>query len=189
MRGRVWIMAVVLCGVLIACKGSSHHNVAAAPVDRCAHRMSVGACVVSAVELFSAPDAFEGRSVSVVLFYPGHGAKVLFASHDSAEINDLASAIVFSRVADEQEPLFEAGYYRVEAIFQRSPKIVVGDGVVPEHVVAGRFADLENVERLRTLTGMREFCAEYKDCSISYSDGVLPIPRTGPAINSPGHQE
>lgn len=97
MRGRVWIMAVVLCGVLIACKGSSHDNVAAAPVDRCAHRMSVGACVVSAVELFSAPDAFEGRSVSVVLFYPGHGAKVLFASRDSAEINDLASAIVFSR--------------------------------------------------------------------------------------------
>ena len=189
MRGRVWIMAVVLCGVLIACKGSRHDNVAAVSVDRCAHRMSVGACVVSAIELFSAPDAFEGRSVSVVLFYPGYGAKVLFASHDSAEINDLASAIVFSRAADEQEPLLEAGYYRVKATFQRSPKIVVGDGVVPEHVVAARFADLENVERLRTLTGMREFCAEYKDCSISYSDGVLPIPRIGPAINSSGHQE
>lgn len=189
MRGRVGFMAVLLCGVLIACKGSRHDNVAAGAVDRCAHRMSVGACVVSAVELFSAPDAFEGRSVSVVLFYPGHGARVLFASHDSAEINDLASAIVFSRVADEQEPLLEAGYYRVEAIFQRSPKIAVGDGVVPEHVVAGRFADLENVERLRTLTGMREFCATYKDCSISYSDGVLPIPRIGPAINSSGHPE
>ncbi|HIE4563325.1 TPA: hypothetical protein ACXNIY_001387 [Stenotrophomonas maltophilia] len=83
-------MAFLLCILLIGCKDGRDEKSAASPAGRCIQRMSGGACVVSVIELLSAPDAFEGRTVSVGLFYPGHGAKVLFPNQDSAEINDLA---------------------------------------------------------------------------------------------------
>ncbi|HEL4244956.1 hypothetical protein I5U23_17390 [Stenotrophomonas maltophilia] len=189
MNGRAWFTTVLLCVLSIGCNRDRHENIAVSPADRCAQRMSGGVCVVSAIELFSTSDAFEGRTISVALFYPGNGAKVLFATHDSAEINDLASAIVFSKIADQQDPLIEAGYYRIQATFQRSPQIVVGDGVVPSQVLGGRFAELKTVERLRTLTGMRGFCAEYDDCAIVYSEGILPIPQVGPVSELPAVRE
>lgn len=106
-------MAFLLCALLNGCKDGRDEKNVVSPADRCIQHLSGGVCVVSVIELFSAPDAIEGCTVSVALFYPGNGAKVLFASQDSAEISDLASAIVFSKVSDQQEPLVEAGYYRI----------------------------------------------------------------------------
>lgn len=52
--------------------------------DVCAYRMSGGVCHVSPTQLLTAPEKLAGREVVVVLYYPGFGARVLFAARSSA---------------------------------------------------------------------------------------------------------
>lgn len=64
----------------------------------------------------------------------------------------------------------------------------MGDGVVPAQVLGGRFAEFKT-ERLRTLTDMRGFCAEYDDCIIVYSGGILPTAQVGQVCDPPADRE
>ena len=184
MKGMSTFGLLLGCILLQGCGGGATQQAVA--YDVCAQRMPDAACEVSAIELLAAPRDFEGRSVSVVLFYPGYDALVVFAHRDAAEVNDLASAIVVQgRTAAgdhaQQDALDEAGYYRIRATFQRSPPIPVGDGIVVPQVVGGKFTDLERIEKLQTLTRMRAFCSGRPDCTVAYSEGILPIPLVGPA--------
>lgn len=53
--------------------------------------MAAGACHVSLVQLLQTPEAFEGRAIAVVIFYPGDGARALFANRDAADANGTLS--------------------------------------------------------------------------------------------------
>lgn len=160
----------------------------------CEYRMAAGVCQVSSAQLLQAPETFEGRAVAVVIFYPGDGSRAVFATRDAAEVNDLASALVVDGTHVEgdypqQDELRKAGFYRIQGTFQRSPPIVVGEGVVAPFVVGGRLSDLSGIEQLRTLTQMHEGCAERPDCTMEYMDGILPIPRVGSVRKPSGIRE
>lgn len=101
--------------------------------DVCAYRMSGGVCHVSPTQLLTAPEKLAGRDVVVVLYYPGFGARVLFASRDAAQSNDLSSGFVVpgedrARGEGTQPTLDQPGYYRVLAHFERSKPVIVGEG-------------------------------------------------------------
>lgn len=152
--------------------------------------MAAGACHVSLVQLLQTPEAFEGRAVAVVIFYPGDGARSLFATRDAADANDLASALLIDSTQVEgdypvKDELRSAGFYRVHGTFKRSQPVVVGEGVVVPFVVGGRLSDLNGIEQLRTLTQMREHCAERPHCRMGYMGGILPMPRIGTAEKPP----
>lgn len=83
------LIALALAG----CQGGGPAPVYSAE-DICAYRMSGGVCHVSPTQLLTAPEKLAGREVVVVLYYPGFGARVLFASRDAAQSNDLSSGFV-----------------------------------------------------------------------------------------------
>ncbi|QHB72623.1 hypothetical protein [Stenotrophomonas sp. 364] len=148
----------------------------------CAYRMSGGVCYVSPTQLLTAPEKLAGRDVVVVLYYPGFGARVLFASRDAAQSNDLSSGFV---VPDDdpaggqgaQPTLDQPGYYRVLARFERSEPMIVGEGVTPLAVVAGRFDRIAQAQRMSSLDEIVEECNALGNCSMGYSHGLLPMPR------------
>lgn len=150
--------------------------------DICAYRMSGGVCHVSPTQLLSAPEKLAGREIVVVLYYPGFEARVLFASRDAAQSNDLSSGFVVpgndrARGEGTQPMLEQAGYYRVLAHFERSKPVIVGEGVAPLAVVAGRFNRIAQARRMSSLDEIVEECNALGNCSMGYVQGVLPMPR------------
>ena len=186
------VLSMLAAAALISTMGCGGRNGSMAnPVSNpCEYRMAAGACHVSLVQLLQTPEAFEGRAVAVVIFYPGDGARSLFATRDAADANDLASALLIDNTQVEgdypvKDELREAGFYRVHGTFKRSQPVVVGEGVVVPFVVGGRLSDLNGIEQLRTLTQMREHCAERPHCRMEYMGGILPMPRIGTAEKPP----
>lgn len=150
--------------------------------DVCAYRMSGGVCHVSPTQLLTSPEKMAGRDVIVVLYYPGFEARVLFASRDAAQSNDLSSGFVVpgdDRASGEgaQSTLDQPGYYRVLAHFERSKPVIVGEGGAPSVVVAGRFERNVEARRISSLDEVVEECSALGNCSMGYSQGLLPMPR------------
>lgn len=150
--------------------------------DICAYRMSGGVCHVSPTQLLTAPEKLAGRDVVVVLYYPGFGARVLFASRDAAQSNDLSSGFVVpgddpAGGQGAQPTLDQPGYYRMLAHFERSKPVIVGEGVTPLAVVAGRFDRIAQARRISSLDEVVEECSALENCSMGYSHGLLPMPR------------
>ncbi|MCF7752680.1 hypothetical protein KQ945_18115 [Bacillus subtilis subsp. subtilis] len=150
--------------------------------DICAYRISGGVRHVSPTQLLTAPERMAGRDVVVILYYPGFGARVLFASRDAAQSNDLSSGFVVPsdyRVGGEggKSTMDQPGYYRVLAQFERSEPVVFGEGIAPLEVVAGRFDRIAQARRISSLDEVVEECSALKNCSMGYSHGLLPMPR------------
>ncbi len=171
------LIALALAG----CQGGGPAPVNSAE-DICAYRMSGGVCHVSPTQLLTAPEKLAGREVVVVLYYPGFGARVLFASRDAAQSNDLSSGFVVpgddpAGGQGAQPTLDQPGYYRVLAHFERSRPVIVGEGVTPLAVVAGRFDRIAQARRMSSLEEVVEECRALENCSMGYAHGLLPMPR------------
>lgn len=150
--------------------------------DVCAYRMSGGVCHVSPTQLLTLPEKLAGRDVVVVLYYPGFEARVLFASRDAAQSNDLSSGFVVpgddpAGGQGAQPTLDQPGYYRMLAHFERTKPVIVGEGVTPLAVVAGRFDRIAQARRISSLDEVVEECSALENCSMGYSHGLLPMPR------------
>lgn len=178
MRG--WLMACVVVCTVTACSRAADSS--SPPASICAERMGGDrhACLVTPVHLLLMGEALDGRDVEVILYYPGHGAGLLFAGRDAADANDLTAAILLpEQPADGAAPLRAAqavaGYYRITGTFQHALSFVPGEGVVPAAVVAGRFSVIRNVVAVRTLSSMLEECL-HEACEVRYQSGVTPLP-------------
>lgn len=183
-----FVIATLLLGVLIGPGCTSNKERPRSVIDVCSSRMSglPAACQVSPTHLLVAAEALENREIGVVLFYPGHGAKVLFTGQEAAEANDLASALLIddSYKGDggvRREILSEPGYYKVQGVFRRIEPLIIGEGVVPPAIVAGAFINFREVRRIRTLTSMERECRNER-CTIEYMGGVEPMPRLAPHL-------
>jgi hypothetical protein len=55
--------------------------------------------------------------------------------------------------------------------------VIVAEGVTPLAVVAGRFDRIAQARRMSSLEEVVEECSALENCSMGYSQGVLPMPR------------
>ncbi|EPG2417331.1 hypothetical protein QEK82_002287 [Stenotrophomonas maltophilia] len=153
-----------------------------ASADACSHGMVGGVCRVSATKLLVLAETFAGQDVEVVLYYPGYGAGVLFASWEAAQSSDLASGFTFPLSPDgssfRQLDVFDRpGYYKVVGRFERSMPIAVGDDIAAPEVVGGHFEGFSRIQRVVSLDEIVKECGGMKGCRMSYSRGVLPMPK------------
>lgn len=161
--------------------------------DPCAYRITGAplSCEVSPTHLLVVGESMEGRDIAVVLYYPGFGSDLLFASREAAETHDLASGFVVewpvldAKLLDENRSL-RPGYYRIRARFQRVSPLVVGEDVVMPVVVAGRLAGITELTRVRTVAEIRESCAKTPNCTMDYLHGIFPIPKLDPPPKAAG---
>lgn len=176
---------LLICFVVIvaSCKAVDHPSDAKAP-DPCAIKTNgaPSSCEVSAPHLLASGQDFDGKTVSVTLYYPGYNASLLFSGEESADIHDLSSAFVFDRHRQvgernlDDSPELSPGYYRVRGRFQQVEPLTVGEGVVMPLVVAGRLTEITQLEKIRTVREIQKECADIPGCKMNYLHGFYPIP-------------
>lgn len=141
-----------------------------------------GICRISPVELLLSPHTLQGRVVSVVLYHPGYGARMLFASRDAADANDLVSGFAFDEptTANSAATARTPGFYSVTARFERAAPVVLEEGVAPPLVLGGRLAEVQSLTRITSIAEIVAECERREGCVMHYDRGLLPLPTLPP---------
>lgn len=153
-----------------------------ASAGACSYGMVGGVCRTSATRLLVLTEVFSGQDIEVILYYPGYGAGVLFASREAAQSSDLASGFTFPvslvGTSSKQRGVFDRpGYYKVVGRFERSMPVVVGEGIAAPEVVGGHFESFSRLQRVVSLDEIVAECGGMKGCRMTYAGGVLPMPK------------
>ena len=144
------------------------------PHDACQNKITAinGAYRISPLQLFAQPDAFLGKNIDVVLYYPAKGSTFLYANKEAADVADLASAIMVGNSPDIADRFSMPGYYRVEGFFETSAPVTFGEGVTVPEVVGGKFSSMKSARRIASKDEMTEECAA-TGCDVIYADGAF----------------
>jgi len=178
------LITSLLIVLLVGCEGTAPPARPGAVDGPCSYR-STGrppVCAVSPAQLIVDGASLEARDIVLVLYYPGFGADVMFASREASDSQDLASAFVIewpeapsSFLPGKQE--IAPGYYRLYGRFKRMQPLMVGEGMALPVVVAGGLYDLVQVQPVKTLAEIQRNCEKLPNCTMQYEHGVLPLPK------------
>ncbi len=129
-------------------------------------------CRVSFLRLLAAPEDYEGILIRVAGYYPGRGARILFPTHESWNLNDTGSSLLIESETWLPEEDEVPGYYVAVGVFSfdrrdrnLAPGIYRQFGVLKES---------PGVFGVRLMTDRIRECEE-AGCTIKYVQGVGPV--------------
>jgi hypothetical protein len=121
---------------------------------------------VSAFALVADPARFDGRRVSVKLYYPARGSQLMFAGSDSYNMLDYPSSVV----VDSDLTRIVEGNYVVSGRFQ------VSRGARSSPAPVSTAGEITEVTAVRLAPSLREAEMDCPglDCRIEFVDGLTP---------------